>query len=214
MSGNLNPARALIFRLTHRKNLAWILDEGVHCQNSEVMDPNFVGVGSPELIVKRQQRQVPIRPGGVLPDYVPFYFTPFSPMMYNINTGWGGIERRLNEELVILVSNLYTLAKMGRQFVFTDRHAYLKAAKFYSDLDDLQNIDWGILQDKDFERDKEDPGKVERYQAEALIYRHLPVTALEGIVCYTSAIQKVLHALMLERQLKLKIVAKPGWYFS
>jgi hypothetical protein len=38
-----------------------------------------------------------------LADYVPFYFTPFSPMMLNINTGRGAVPRRPNSEICILV---------------------------------------------------------------------------------------------------------------
>ena len=41
---------------------------------------------------------------GTLNDYVPFYFTPFSIMMYNIKTGYGGIKHVPNEKIAILVS--------------------------------------------------------------------------------------------------------------
>ena len=39
----------------------------------------------------------------------------------------------------------------------------------------LDRIDWAILRSRDFKRDPEDPGKFERYQAEALIYKYLPI---------------------------------------
>ena len=81
---SLNSERALIFRIAHIKNTPWILDHGLHCRNSEECDPNFVEIGNPELIVKRIHRTVPISPGGLLSDYIPFYFTPYSPMLYNI----------------------------------------------------------------------------------------------------------------------------------
>ena len=61
---------------------------------------------NPELIDKRSRRVVEVGPGGTLSDYVPFYFTPFSIMMYNIKTGFGGVPRVANEEIVILVSSL------------------------------------------------------------------------------------------------------------
>jgi hypothetical protein len=31
---NLNPNKALIWRIVHRDNLQWILDNGLHCGNS------------------------------------------------------------------------------------------------------------------------------------------------------------------------------------
>ena len=88
---NLNPEKALIWRIVHRDNIPWLMENGVHCRNSDNQDPNYVNIGNTELIDKRAHRVVPIDPGGTLSDYVPFYFTPFSPMMFNIKTGYGGI---------------------------------------------------------------------------------------------------------------------------
>lgn len=53
---SLTPARALIFRITHRANLPWILANGLHCQSAGVSDPNFVSIGNPELIDRRRSR--------------------------------------------------------------------------------------------------------------------------------------------------------------
>ncbi|MEK6712375.1 MAG: DarT ssDNA thymidine ADP-ribosyltransferase family protein, partial [Nitrospinota bacterium] len=62
MSNNLNPGKALIFRITHVDNVPWILDHGIHCRNSEEVDPNFVDIGNPELIGKRHHLEVEISP--------------------------------------------------------------------------------------------------------------------------------------------------------
>jgi hypothetical protein len=209
----LNATKALIFRVTHVHNVSWILKNGLYCQNSETADPNFVSIGNPELIEKRRHREVPVLPGGVLSDYVPFYFSPYSPMMYNIKTGWGGITRRRNDEIAILVSSLHRIQKNGRDFAFTDRHAYLEAAEFYKDLGDLTNIDWPILQNRDFHRDANDPGKVERYQAEALIHQWLPPQALLGLVCYTEGIADQFRETVSDLALPSGVKALPGWYF-
>ena len=104
MSVNLNPEKALIFRIVHVANVPWILEHGgLHCRNSPEQDPDYVNIGSVELIEKRSRRVVPIPPGGTLSDYVPFYFTPFSMMMYKIKTGHGGITQRKNRDIVIFV---------------------------------------------------------------------------------------------------------------
>ncbi len=91
---NLNPEKALIWRIVHRDNLSWILENGLYCGNGGLQAPGWVNIGNPELIDKRANHPVPLQPGGFLNDYVPFYFTPFSPMLRNIHTGWGGIQRR------------------------------------------------------------------------------------------------------------------------
>src|SRR3954470_12772585 len=90
----LSPEKALVFRITHIANVPWILANGLHCRSSAMQDPNFVEIGNPDLIGKREHWAVPVPPGGRLSDYVPFYFTPYSPMLYNIKTGWNGIPKR------------------------------------------------------------------------------------------------------------------------
>ena len=213
MAYNLNPEKALIFRITHIRNVPWILRNGLHCKNSEFRDPNFVRIGNLELIQLRTGRNVLVQPGGTLSDYIPFYFTPFSMMMYNIKTGYGGIRQFPNSEIVIIVSSLRGLAERGVVAVFSDRHAYLKTAQFFTSLEDLDKIDWGILQRRDFKRDVDDPEKTDRYQAEALVYRHLPAEHLVGIVCLSSNEQRSLEQQREEVGLELKVAVRPNWYF-
>ena len=214
MAYNLNLEKALIFRITHISNVPWILRNGLHCKNSDVRDPNFVMIGNLELIQRRTGRRVPVPPGGTLSDYILFYFTPFSMMMYNIRTGYGGIRQFPNSEIVIMVSSLRGLAERGVAAVFSDRHAYLQTARFFTSLEDLDKIDWGILQRRDFKRDVDDPEKTDRYQAEALVYRHLPVEHLAGIVCRSENEQQTLEQQREEVKLELKIAAQPKWYFG
>jgi hypothetical protein len=81
-------------------------------------------------------------------------------------------------------------------------------------LADLDKIDWPILQARDFRRDPDDPAKFERYQAEALIHRHLPVSGLRGIVCYTQEMKLNIEKQLQERRLQLPVYARRGWYFE
>lgn len=210
---SLNPEKALIWRIVHRDNLPWILDNGLHCANSEVQAPQYVNIGNIDLIDKRRTRCVPIAPAGVLSDYVPFYFTPFSVMMKNIHSGWS-VQQRSNDEIVILVSSLHRVSELGLPFVFTNAHAYPDWTDYYSDMANLHEIDWSILQQRDFKRDPDDPRKMERYQAEALIHHHLPITGLLGIMCYTDATKKRLEDDVAVRGLTLSVHARPGWYFQ
>jgi hypothetical protein len=213
VSKDLTPEKALIFRIVHRDNIPWILDHGLHCKNSRVLDPNYVEIGNRDLITKRDKHPVVPPPSGTLSDYIPFYFTPFSPMLYNIKTGWGGIRQRDNDEIVIMVSSLHRLQQGKIPFLFTDRHAYLVAAQFFADLARLDEIDWEMLQRRDFRSDPDDPSKKERYQAEALVHKHLPVNALVGLVCYNNAVLTSLNAALAKRKLTKKVVKKPDWYF-
>lgn len=97
-----------------------------------ILDPNFVSIGNSELIDLRKHRVVDIPPGGTLTDYIPFYFTPYTPMLYNIKTGYGEIKQRHNDEIIVLVSSLHELERAGVEYVFTDRHAKLETARFFN----------------------------------------------------------------------------------
>lgn len=209
MSKDLNPEKALIFRIVHRNNMPDVLANGCHCKNASIGKP-FIQIGNLELISKRDTREIPCGPGGTLSDYVPFYFTPYSPMLYNIKTGYNGVQKHPVEEIVLLVSSLHTLRKQGIPFVFSDRHAYLKTALFSDDLADLNRIIWSILQARNFRKD--DLDRFEKYQAEALIHKHMPLTALHGIVCYNDSVRSDMQAAAEARQVTVKIIKQPSWY--
>ena len=212
MTTVLNPERARIFRITHRDNVPWILDHGLHAPSSKLLDPNFRNIGNQDLISKRAQRVVEVGPGGTLSDYIPFYFTPFSIMMLNIHTGYN-VKQVPNEEIVILVSSLRRVAEQGIRFVFTDQHAYPVTANYFTSLNDLRHVPWELLNRRDFKHDPEDPGKKERYQAEALIWKHLPTEALLGMCSYTEDIEAEIRAELAKRRIDMQTRVQRGWYF-
>lgn len=74
-------------------------------------------------------------------------------------------------------------------------------------------IDWEPLQNRDFRRDPENPEKFARYEAEALIYRHLPLAGLLGLACYSPASKSIIDGHLAARGLDLKVVVQPGWFF-
>lgn len=208
----LNPERALIFRIIHRANLAWVLQHGLHCGNSQTRSPHWVSIGNQELIGKRASCPVAVPPHGVLNDFVPFYFTPFSPMMLNIKTGWNGVQRHPPQDILILVSNLPRVAALGLTWLFTDTHANNSVARCFSRLEDLHRLDWRILQARDFKRDPDDPGKVSRYQAEALVHRHCPLQGLSGIACFDEDGKIAVQQAVAAAGAPLQVVKQPSWY--
>ena len=116
------------------------------------------------------------------------------------------------DEIVIFVSSLPKLRAEGVPFLFTDRHAYLTAARFSDDLAMLGWMDWERLRRRDFRKDLEDPAKVERYQAEALVYKHLPTHAMLGIVCYDAAVSTAAERQATACGCAIKVITRPGWY--
>jgi len=209
----LGPEAAHIFRITHVQNVPWILDHGLHCRTSPTVDHRFIPIGWPELIERRSRHPVPIAPGGTLADYVPFYFTPWSVMMYNVKTGYNNVIKRPNHEIIVQVSSLHRLRQIGAPFLFTNGHAYMEGTEYFDNLDRLDQVDWPLLRSRNFKRDPEHPERFMRYQAEALVHRHVPVNALLGIVYYDPAVAAMLTDEVVRRGLGTPVKAIPDWYF-
>jgi hypothetical protein len=208
-SQQLSPDKAHIFRILHRGNLLRLLEHGCVCRNNA--EPRtYVEIGNQELIARRKDREVPCEPGGTLGDYVPFYFTPYSPMLYNIKTGYG-VPQQPMSDILILVSSLPLIAKNKIPFVYSDRHAYLRTALFSNDLSELGNrIAWKALQERDFS--KSDVDRFEKYQAEALVYKHVPLGALLGIMCHNDSMKDEVAQVCAAKGLDLKIINGRSWY--
>ena len=203
--------RALIFRITHYQNLRWILANGLQCKNSYEQDPNFIPIGHAEIIDRRTRKIVTEPPGGVLADYVPFYFTPRTPMLMNIRTGRLGLKQWPLNDIAVLVGSLPELLKLKR-VVYSDRNAASATADFFSDEEKLGSLPWNLWRASDFRRDDAQPDKIERYMAEALIHGSLRALELQTVVCYSQDRAKEVERWVNDAGLTLPVIYRPGWY--
>lgn len=82
------PVPTPIVHFTRVEHLATIIRGGLlsdsRAQQSGMLQ---VEVGHPDIKERRRRRPVPAAAGGVVADYVPFYFAPRSPMLYVIERG-------------------------------------------------------------------------------------------------------------------------------
>lgn len=203
-----------IYRITHYKNLPFILQNGIHCPNSNIQDPNFIQIGFPSLINQRNERPVPVEPFGTLADYVPFYFTVKSPMLYVIAMGnHPEVIRTSQEEIIYIVSSVEKLEELKIRYVFTDRHAKLDYAQFYNKCADLRKLNWDIIESDKWGTQYGTERK-EIKQAECLVYKHLPLSAIIGIGCKTERLYNNIEAMIQTTQQKIIVKTKPEWYFK
>lgn len=96
-------------------------------------DKRCIPIGNPDIIGKRTNKTVVvIPPGGVLGEYVPFYFSGHSPMLFNIVTGYG-VEKVPQKDIVFLVCDALKIVNAGIPYCFTDGNATKAISKFYND---------------------------------------------------------------------------------
>jgi hypothetical protein len=122
------------------------------------------------------------------------------------------VQRHPPQDILILVSNLHKVAELGLTWLFTDTHANNSVVRYFDRLEDLGLLDWRILQTRDFKLDPDDPGKLGRYQAEALVHRHLPLQGLSGIVCFDDHGKMAAQQAVDAAGATLQVVKKRSWY--
>lgn len=96
------------------------------------------------------------------------------------------------------------------RIVHIDNVSWILDNGMHCNASETQATDYRVIGNKDLN----DPSKFERYQAEALIYKHLPVEAFLGLVCYTSKEKSLLMKMVEKRTLNLSIYSRQGWFFN
>lgn len=207
----LTPENGYLFRITHESNLPFLLRHGLVCPNHPNQDPDFRMIANQEVDEKRESHQVPIEPGGVLHDYVPFYFAPRSPMLYWIH------ERGHcpQEEIVYLGSRVDKVVEAGLPFLFTNGHAIMSFSTWHNQAQDLcEVIDWPVMRGKYWNNSDADADRKRRRMAEFLVHHHVPLSLIGAIGVKTE--QKKMQVEGLLRSCSLHgpvVIVRPDWYF-
>lgn len=199
-----------LFRMTHIKNIAHILANGITHSTSANANPNFVPIGDNSLISKRAEFL--LKNGKLLGDYIPFYFGKKMPMLFVIQNGYNMVNPTLAQDIVYCVSSVQKIIDLGLNFVFTDGHAVSAFSNQYTNKD-IQNIDalidkkainaqyWGDANDLDKER---------RKQAEFLVLGDIAQEGILGYITYNENAKKQLMGLSIDTT---KILVKSDYYF-
>ena len=199
-----------VFHFTHIDNLATLAAGGLQCdtriQATRVLQQE---VGNQDIKSMRRAREVPIPPGGVVADYVPFYFAPRSPMMYAIHMGNVPTYVDGCDEIVYLCSALGRLRDTGSTLVLTDRNAALAHASFASHAADL-DIDWPLMGERYWNSTPEYPDRREKRMAECLAYEVVAPGAIEAVAVKSQAVANKVTRLV---GTPWPVTVSPGWYF-
>lgn len=209
------PDPVLLYHITHLDNLPGILQDGcLHCQQqlgtSGQHPVNIAHIGIQD---RRALTTVPCGPGGILHDYVPFYFAPRSPMLYAIHRGNVETYDGGQTPLVYLVSTATHIQQAKQQFVFTDGHPTVAFTQFYTELADLTHVDWPLMRAQYWNDTPQDPDRKRRRQAEFLVYNQVSLSTLIGIGLINERIQQHVEELLAAQPIKLPVRVRRNWYY-
>ncbi|WP_168200473.1 DUF4433 domain-containing protein [Allokutzneria sp. NRRL B-24872] len=206
-----------IFHFTHVDNLPSLVEAGELMADCVVRkgERSVVEVGNQDIKASRRGRRVPVEPGGVVGEYVPFYYAPRSPMLFQVAHSYHIQGQQIQDQLVYLVSRVSTVAGRCR-VVATDRNAALLLAEFAEGPEGVAKmIDWPLMRQVMWNSTEERPDRKERRMAELLVHRGVPVDCITGLVTRTQDTADVVRDHVAGTCLaELRLLTCPDWYFD
>ena len=204
-----------IYFIISIKNLTSVLKEGaLLCQTTvEARGLERASIAHAHIKARRAATRVPVPPYGRLADYVPFYFAPRSPMLYAIAKGKVEGYQDSQGSIVYLVSSTEAVVEHGLKYAFTDGHGTMAITKFYQDVNDLDKIDWRVMEERIWRDSDEEPDKKRRRQAEFLVFQHFPFEYVSRLAVYDTTMQLMVQALLQESQYRQDVQVQPAWYY-
>jgi len=209
------PNPTPIYHITHWRNLPGIIaSKGLFsCAALKEHKIDYHDIANLDIQDKRALTRVPCGPGGILHDYVPLYFVPRSPMLYIVNRGGPRYPER-QVPIVHLVSTAQAVYSANRPAVFTNGHAIMALSDFFTDLADLDQIDWDVMASPWWNDTQEHPGRKRRRQAEFLVHHHFPWPLVTAIGVLNRKVAAQVEAMLKDSAHKPRVVVKPDWYYS
>jgi len=204
-----------IYHITHIENLSSILqDECLWCDTERLQRGlASVGIAHTHIKARRARREVPVCRGGVLADYVPFYFAPRSPMLYSIYkgnvAGYSGGQSRV----IHLVSSVETVIENRLPYAFTNGHAEMAVTNFYENTEDLDKVDWSVMRGRVWNDTVTDGNRKWRRQAEFLVHNAFPFSLFNELGVISQRVADEAQNIMSRKGYDLAVKVQQNWYY-
>jgi len=205
------PEILRLFRIVHIDNVDYLLRHGMYTRFHSMADPNYINIGDSGLIQQRNDYPVGINPpNGTLGEYVPFYFGPLSPMLLNIKTGYRGVTKRPQEDIVYIVCRLDRVIDNCPEWCFSDGHPKDSLTDFYNNTSHLNEVHWDVVSLRYWNPIEEFPERQVRKQAEFLVKTHVPVNCISGIIVFNEQKRILAQKIVADLGLQIQIVVNPN----
>ncbi len=167
------PNPAPIYRMIHINNLhVYLRRQMLHAPNHTPDDGlNYRTIHNLDIQNNRRITDIPCGSGGVIHDYVSFYFGPRSPMLYQLHTGRVDGYNEGQDPIIYLASTVQSVQESGARFVFSDGHGIALYTQWFDDLNDLDKVDWKAANAKYWHDTIDDMDRQRRKQTEFLIHK-------------------------------------------
>lgn len=210
------PDRRL-YRIVHVDGLPTLLRRGgLHAPNTTPNDGlPYRAIHDANVQASRRTRAIPCGPRGTIHDYVPFYFGPLSVMLLNLHTRRVAGYDEGQAPIIYLVSSIARVDAEGRPWVFSDGHGLSALTSWYDDADRLDEVDWDLVGARYWADQPEDNDRQRRKQAEFLVWKDLPWSAIAGIAVLDAAMKARVEAILAAFPVAAAtpVAVRRGWYY-
>jgi hypothetical protein len=206
------PLPTRVYHITKAGNLPAIIQLGCLVSNNirTGLNIDHKSIANREIQDIRATREVESRHGGVLHDYVPFYFCPRSPMLASVQWNKGQPDDKLIEDVVHLVSTAQAIVERGLPFCYTSGHAIMDLSDTFEDLAFLDKLDWDAIDTWKWK----DPEVQRRKQAEFLVRDIVPWDLVQEIGVLTADTKAQVETALMAAQHRPRVYLRPKWYVT
>ena len=218
----LVPECPKIYHIVHVDRLPSIIkDSGLWCDAVMAGRKNTgTTIGIDNIKQRRRSKALSCHSDLHVGDCVPFYFCPRSVMLYVLHKS--SLPELTYHDgqvpIIHLEADLHCVIqwaeKRKRLWAFTTSNAGSNHFEDFSDVTQLEKIDWDAVQSKTWTNTSQFPNRKELKQAELLVQLSFPWTLIKRIGVYSPQIRnRVLSALRLAKISPL-VEIKRDWYYS
>jgi hypothetical protein len=209
--------------MTHVEHLSGIISEGALVCDAEAARRSLSSKSIAYSGIKARRAVTPVQnlqgeaiaAGGMLSDYVPFYFCNRSPMLGAIYMG--KIDNPIAQrEVIYLVSSTERIAPTDLTWCFTDGHGIEGFTDFFDDLADLNQLDWKAIDTWRWGGKwlQQDPHVKRKKQAEFLVHERFPWTLVERIGVMDAEMASVVKEIIRGAAHQPPVAIEPKWYYN
>jgi len=222
------PRPVRLFHITALDNLATICQQGMLFSKvkNKQLGLQYNNIAHNGAQVARTGKLVSNPPGGVVHEFVPFYYAPRSPMLSAIHHDKVAGCTYNQTDIIHFETNIESALQNGlKEFVFYDRNATLGYSECFTDLKELATaVDWHTMTEtprldgfcKYFFNSHADPryiDRMEKRQAEFLIKHQVPLSWFTRIGVANEQKEKQVRDVLAKFGLNLTVDVKSDWYF-
>lgn len=232
-----------VFRQTYFQDLQIFLNDGEIRAKNHTMPQLCHQTSYQDIVDRRGTDQFSMPCGGVVNDYVPFYFSPFTAFTYTIHQGnvdlrgpdGAVLGKASSDSRVFLVANVNKFADSGLRLCFTDYplNSLSPMPNLESDLSKIEtHVHWDTFDDEpvtckiqeigyngvcryfaDRATPARDQNRKRKRMAEFLVKMAVPLGLLDCIIVKNDETLAAVCEMLTKSNCEIPVYKKPGCFF-